>query len=134
VEPILKDLPNTRWGYEESQRVMFVADGFAYVHHPELSGDAVGLHLPAECGRISAKGDDFPTVDQVKFFTAAAFYWSRFRDDSDELFSRFEALLSRYATSILAPAHGNVVSDLTRVVPVTKEAHKRAFRAVRRAN
>src|SRR4029077_17349213 len=36
VEAIIKDLPNTQWGYESTRRILFVADGFAYVHHPEL--------------------------------------------------------------------------------------------------
>jgi hypothetical protein len=127
VEPILKDLPNTRWGCERSQRVLFVADGFAHIHRPELFGDVADIHLPGECGRLSAEGDEFPTVSQIQHYTSFAFYWSRYRDDSEDLFSRFEELVRRYDALILAPSHGNPILDLKRVISSAREGHKQAY-------
>lgn len=129
MEALLKDLPNTRWGYERSVRVLFVADGFAYLHHPDVAQEAPDTHLPSECGRVSAPGDGFPTVDQIQHYTSFAFYWARYRDDADELFARVEALLDEYNVALLAPSHGNPILDLKRVIEATRLGHKRAYLA-----
>jgi glyoxylase-like metal-dependent hydrolase (beta-lactamase superfamily II) len=133
VDAVIKDLPNTTWGYEGSQKVLFVSDGFAYLHDPSLDEDGDGLHLPGECGRVSTELDDFPGVEDVLHYTPRAIYWTLYRDDVDEMFARFYALLKKYPTAIVAPSHGNVISDPDRVIPVVMEAHRRAFQDPARA-
>lgn len=126
VEAIIKDLPNTQWGYEASQQVLFIADGCSYIHYPEIA-EGVPLHLPSECGKLTGELDNFPDVDKVLHYCAKALYWTGFRDDSEEVFERFAELMRQYPASILAPTHGNVISDVERVLPIVKEAHRRAF-------
>lgn len=132
VEAVLRDMPNTLWAYEVSQRVLFVADGFAYLHRPEGSladGDVdVDTHSPGDCGRISGVGDSFPSLADILHYCSMAFYWSRFRNDSDINFDRLQALLESNPTSILAPSHGNVTLDLDRVVSLARAAHRQAYR------
>jgi len=128
LDAAIKDLPNTRWGYEEKNQVMFVADGFSYLHHPEWGEEGVDAHVPGECGKIASVGGAFPTLDDIAYYCSVAFYWSRFRPDATQVFERLEALMQRYPPRVVAPAHGNVVTDLGRVVPLVREAHVEAFR------
>lgn len=135
VEAVLRDMINTIWLYEESQRVMFVSDGFAYLHRPDFDPDAdddsqldIDQHEPSQCGLVSNIGDAFPSLEDILFYCSLAFYWSRYRTDSDRNFDRLTDVLRDHPTKVLAPSHGNVTLDLDRVVPLAREAHRKAYR------
>ena len=38
-----------------------------------------------------------------------------------------QALMQKYPTRLIAPAHGAVIDDLDVIMPVMREAHRRAF-------
>jgi hypothetical protein len=123
---VIRDLPNTVWGYESSQQVLFVADGMSHTHHPELDDDEA-LHLPGECGLLTSEIGQPPTLDQAAFFAGRALYWSRFVDNSAALFEQFRLLLEEFPTRIIAPGHGNVIDDLESVLPIIERSHRDAF-------
>lgn len=128
TEAVIRDLPNTQWGYEAKEGVLFTSDGFAFMH----DGDAQGkfddpTHLPGECGLLTSEIDGPISVEYAAFYTGSAIYWTRFIDDSEELFGKFEALLEAHPSNVLAPGHGNVVDSLEEVLPVMKQAHREAF-------
>lgn len=132
LEAVLRDMTNTVWAYEISQQVLFVSDGFAYLHRPDyvITGEEdldIDQHLPGQCGLISGVGDTFPSLEDILHYCSMAFYWSRYRDDSDRNFDRLQDLLAENPTRILAPSHGNVTLDLDRVVPLAREAHRKAY-------
>jgi hypothetical protein len=128
VEGIIKDLPATLWGYEQSRQVLFVSDGFAYLHHPELGeGDHGPYHLPGECYRKVSELDELPTVENAQWFTGFSLYWSRFTDNSTEVFDRVRALLKTHPAALIAPAHGSVIDDVASILPVVEAAHRAAF-------
>lgn len=128
VEAIIKDLPNTLWGYEPSRRILFVADGFAYLHHPELGeGDHGPYHLPGECYRTVLELGQLPTLQAAMWFTGFSLYWSRYTNNSEEIFRRVRSLLDSHPSELLAPAHGSVIDDVPGMLPLMAEAHRAAF-------
>jgi hypothetical protein len=52
VEPVIRDLRTTWWGFDTKERVLFPGDGFAYSHYHEdghcglFAEEAVSLNLP----------------------------------------------------------------------------------------
>lgn len=128
VEAIIKDLPNTVWGYESKRRILFVADGFAYLHHPELGeGDHGPYHLPGECYSTVRELGHLPTLRSAMWFTGFSLYWSRYTDNSNEIFERVRRMLNTHPADILAPAHGSVIDDVAGMLDLMAEAHKAAF-------
>jgi hypothetical protein len=128
LEALFKDLPNTLWLYEESQRAMFVADGFAYSHNPPPPGidSDQPTHLPGQCGLTSSEMPPI-TVEQMSFILKAALNWSRYVDVRpvfEEMADMFE---NRYPTDIVLPGHGNVIVRLQDVLPVMRLAHAEVF-------
>lgn len=139
VDAVLRDMVNTVWLYEESQQALFVADGFAYLHRPDFAPEAsdesqldIDQHVPGQCGLVSNVGDAFPSLEDILFYCSLAFYWSRFRNDSDRNFDQLSELLRTHPTKILAPSHGNVTLDLDRVVPIARQAHREAYQGGRK--
>jgi flavorubredoxin len=126
IDAVIRDLPNTVWGYESSQQVLFVSDGLSHTHHPELAEDEA-LHLPGECGLLTSEIGEPPTLDQAAFFAGRALYWTRFVNNSEPLFERLRRLLDEFPTRIIAPGHGNVVDQIERVLPVIERSHRDAY-------
>jgi flavorubredoxin len=127
VEAVIHDLPNTQWGYEVSGQVLFTSDGFAFMHDGGHGDFDDAVHVPGECGLLTSEIDGPISVDYAAFYTGSAIYWTRFIDDADELFGRFEELLAEHPARVFAPGHGNVVDTLDEVLPVMKQAHVEAF-------
>jgi len=128
VEAIIKDLPNTQWGYEASRQILFVSDGFAYLHHPELGeGEHGPYHLPGECYRTVIELGQLPTLHSAMWFTGFSLYWSRFTDNADVIFQRVRRLLADHPATLLAPAHGSVIDNVPAMLPLMEEAHRAAF-------
>lgn len=127
LEAIFRDLPNTLWAYEPVAQMMFVADGFAYSHHPSREGDGGEFyHRPDECALTSA---ELPPVqvEQMSFIVRAALNWSRYVDVRP-LFSRIADLIeTEYPSRILGPAHGNVIVDLESLMPVVRRAYTEVY-------
>jgi flavorubredoxin len=128
VEGVIKDLPATLWGYERSRRVLFVSDGFAFLHHPDLGeGDHGPYHLPGECFLKVSELDQPPSLDLARWFTGFSLYWSRFTDNSAEVYARVRALLASHPADLIAPAHGCVIDDVATILPLMESAQSAAF-------
>jgi flavorubredoxin len=128
LEPAFKDLPATLWAYEERDRVLFTADGFAYAHHYSADGSDEPYHLEGECALTSSELIGAIAPQQMAFVLKAALYWSRFVEVTP-LFANLERMLEANPPAVVAPAHGNVVVDLDDVMPVMKEAYRLAYDA-----
>lgn len=127
IEAVLKDLPNTLWGYETTERVMFVSDGFSFVHRDTLaeSHDEI-VHRPEECAMTSAELPGGVNLEHAAFILLTALYWSQFVDP-EALFEEVEAVLRENPSRMIAPAHGNVIVDPDVVLPIIRKVHERAF-------
>jgi glyoxylase-like metal-dependent hydrolase (beta-lactamase superfamily II) len=123
----LKDLSSTRWGHEELQRVMFVGDGLAYTHlGADPASDEIALHRAGECALLTTELEAPPRAETAALFTQAAFWWARFVD-ARPLFAELEALLERHPSVLVAPAHGNVIADVERVMPIIEEGFRMVY-------
>jgi hypothetical protein len=126
VDAPLKDLVTTQWAYETSQQVLFVADGFGYMHaRPDLGSDQP-THRPGECSMLSTEWPEPPGIEHAAFLTRAALNWTRFVDDA-EVFEAVASVLDRYPPRLVAPAHGNVIADFDAFFPIVREAHRLAY-------
>lgn len=121
VEAPIRDLDSTQWGYESSQRVLFVSDGFSYMHDGPAYGLDEPAHAPGECSLLSTELRGPLRLERAVFLAFAALYWARFLDASG-LFDQFEELVRRYPTRLVAPAHGNVIDDLGGIMPLMRQA------------
>lgn len=127
LDAIIKDLPSTVWGYEKKRRVLFPVDALGYGHLPQPSEHVdEPLHRRGECALLASELSHPPDLDLATHLTKSSLFWSRFVH-IEPYFERFDALLEKYPTDLLAPAHGSVVDDLDVIMPVLKLAHRKAF-------
>jgi flavorubredoxin len=103
---IIHDYPSTLWAYERSRRIMFVSDGFGYLHQIE-----------AQCSLLSTELPEPPRAAQALFTLERALYWPKFADPNP-VFEELQTLFSKYPTSMVAPGHGNVISNPKELVPL----------------
>jgi flavorubredoxin len=100
-EAIVRDLPNTLWGFDDKSGALFVADGFGFSHY----------HGADECGAYPEEIDDELTPDQVTFLNDAALAWIRYTDLTP-IMARVDALIAELGARFVAPAHGAVITDV----------------------
>lgn len=104
VAPIIYDLPQTLWAYVPARGVLFVSDGLAHEHH-----------TPVECGRTTDELPELPAPENFALYNDRAFYWSRYVD-MDVYFERLRGFLRDNPTTLMAPAHGTVITNLHAVI------------------
>jgi hypothetical protein len=121
VDAVMRDLPNTVWGHEGKNGVLFVADAFQYMHH---AGEDGALHRPGECRVLSSELPTLPTIQQAQLITRAALAWTRLTD-ANRYVDEILALIARYPTRLVAPTHGNVIDDLDPILPIMRMAYRR---------
>jgi hypothetical protein len=126
VDAVLKDLPSTQWGYESSQQVLFVSDGFAYSHRPPLEGDDRPTHSPGECDMFASELEAAPGPEQIVWITKAALYWTHFVK-MDLFLEWFEEVLYEHPARFVAPAHGSVIDDVDAVLWTVWEALRMSY-------
>lgn len=127
VTAMIRDLPNTLWGYAPRAKTLFTADGFCYMHRPELDDDEPA-HLPGECALTTGELSRPVSVTNAAFFTGSALYFSRFVDDAEERYAQVADFAESIGAEIVAPTHGNVITDLSAVLPIIRAGHKQAYR------
>jgi hypothetical protein len=127
VTAMIRDLPNTLWGYAPRAKALFTADGFCYMHRPELDDDEPA-HLPGECGLTTGELSRPVSVANAAFFTGSALYFSRFVDDADERYAEVAQFAESIGAEIVCPTHGNVITELSEVLPIVRAGHKQAYR------
>ena len=127
VDAVLKDLPSTMWGYESKTQTLFVVDGFGYSHRaavtPELDEPT---HLPGECALTIEEIPGPVEIDNATFILRTALYWSRYVR-ADKIIGDIRMLIERYPTRVIAPAHGNVITDVASILPIVHSVHAQAY-------
>lgn len=126
-EALIRDLPNTQWGFVPESGVLFTADGFCYTHRPELD-DEDPLHFPGECGLTTDELSEPIRVESAAFYAGSAIYWARFANDADLVYDRVNRLVDELGVKIVAPTHGNVITNVKEVAPIIRAGHKRSYR------
>lgn len=109
VDPVIRDLRTTWWGFDEKERVLFPGDGFAYSHY----------HEDGHCGLFAeeAVSLDIPEVSAV--FADLALFWTKFTE-MEVYTERLEAMLKELDVRVIGPAHGLPVLDPATTFPKIK--------------
>jgi flavorubredoxin len=127
---IVLDLQNSLWALDSRTGTLFVSDGFSYIHELphgyEPDDDEPPVHVAGQCELTSAELAGGPTVDQAVYGTARGLYWTRWVD-LETTYDDVLRLVRGRDVRIIAPAHGNVVTDIERVLAVMVGANRRIY-------
>src|SRR5215472_2078299 len=115
VEPVIRDLRTTWWGFETRERVLFPGDGFAYSHY----------HLDGHCGLLAEEAVSLDLPDVSAVFADLALFWTKFAD-MDAYCERLDRLIERLSVQTIAPTHGLPITDVKATVPKVQEGLKAA--------
>ena len=127
LDAIIEDLPNTVWAYEHKRQVLFPVDALGYGHLPQKAEfPDEPLHRAGECALLSSELRASPDLKLATHLTQSSLFWSRYVEITPYL-ERMAELLQKYPTRLIAPAHGSVIDDLDVIMPVMREAHRKAY-------
>jgi flavorubredoxin len=115
VEPVIRDLRTTWWGFDTGERVLFPGDGFAYSHY----------HEDGHCGLVAEEAVSLDLPDVSAVFADLALFWTKFAN-MDAYCDRLDQLIERLGVKTIAPTHGLPITDVKATVPKVKEGLKAA--------
>lgn len=110
VEPVIRDLRTSLWGFDSKGRVLFPGDGFAYSHY----------HWDGHCGLIAEEATSLDLADVSAVFAERALFWTKFANMNIYV-DKLEALLRELKVKIIAPTHGLPILDLAQTVPKVRD-------------
>lgn len=110
VEAAVHDLPNTLWGYDPDEQVLFVSDAYPYTHE----------HEAGQCGLTSEELPEPIRPEDTSVVISRALNWARYVE-SEIVIDHLHAFLKRHPAKVIAPAHGGVITnpaEITRVFEI----------------
>jgi len=110
VEPVIRDLRTSLWGFDTAGEVLFPGDGFAYSHY----------HWDGHCGRVAEEAETLDLIDTSAVFAELALFWTNFADMSLYV-EKLDAVLDELNVSVVAPTHGLPILDPKTTVPKVAE-------------
>ncbi|WP_332682473.1 MBL fold metallo-hydrolase [Bosea sp. (in: a-proteobacteria)] len=108
VPPIWRDLRDTLWAFDTTERSLFVSDAFAYLHY----------HEDGQCDLLTSE-QPLPDVRMIQFFNERAMYWTR-HTDPQHSFEDIDEMIRVLEPEIIATAHGGVVDEREAMLPLVK--------------
>ncbi len=102
VEPVIRDLRTTWWGFDTRERVLFPGDGFAYSHY----------HEDGHCGLVAEEAVSLDLPDVSSTFADLALFWTKFAD-MNVYCDRLDHLIERLGVKTIAPTHGLPITDVS---------------------
>lgn len=124
----IRDLHNTLWAYDTGSRMLFVSDGFAFIHEfpsDDLEDDEP-IHREDQCRFTSRELDGAVTVEAAAYGAGRSLYWTRFVDVA-AAFDVIEQVLTDKDVQLIGPAHGAVIDDIEQGLRVALGAHRKVF-------
>jgi flavorubredoxin len=110
VEPVIRDLRTTWWGFDTKERVLFPGDGFAYSHY----------HEDGHCGLFAEEAVSLNLPEVSAVFADRALFWTKFTD-MNLYADRLQWLVDELDVRVIAPSHGLPILDPAATVPKVKE-------------
>lgn len=110
VEPVIRDLRTTWWGFDTKERVLFPGDGFAYSHY----------HEDGHCGLFAEEAVSLNLPEVSAVFADRALFWTKFTD-MNLYADRLQWLVDDLDVRVIAPSHGLPILDPAATVPKVKE-------------
>ena len=110
VEPVIRDLRTTWWGFETRDHALFPGDGFAYSHY----------HEDRHCGLVAEEATTLDLKDTTAVFADLALFWTKFADMRNYC-DRLDHLIKTLDVKTVAPTHGLVITDVAKTLPKVKD-------------
>jgi flavorubredoxin len=110
VEPVVRDMRTTWWGFETRERVLFPGDGFAYSHY----------HEDGHCGLVAEEAASLDLQDTTAVFADLALWWTKWADMRNYC-DRLDRLIETLGVKTVCPTHGLVITDVAKTMPKVKE-------------
>lgn len=114
VPAVVHDLKNTLWGYDTLHKILFVSDGYPYTHE----------HEAGQCALTSEELPHTPAPEDTGPVIEGALGWTR-HVDAELVIKDILDVLERYPPTIVAPAHGGVVTNPAELTEVFKGGLRR---------
>ena len=105
VEPVIRDLRTSWWGFETRDRVLFPGDGFAYSHY----------HEDGHCGLTAEEAISLDLPDVSATFANLALFWTKFAD-MEKYTERLNEVMKELGVKTIAPTHGLPITDMNETV------------------
>ena len=105
---IWADLPETLWGFETRNRILFCSDGFSSTH----------IHTPGHCGLTSSE-QTLPSQKMMRMSNEIILQWTKYLS-VENTFAPIDRLIEMLQPRTIAPAHGPVIDNPEIVVPIIK--------------
>lgn len=105
VEPVIRDLRTSWWGFETRDRVLFPGDGFAYSHY----------HEDGHCGLTAEEAISLDLPDVSATFANLALFWTKFAD-MERYTERLNEVMKELGVKMIAPTHGLPITDMNETV------------------
>ena len=110
VEPVIRDLRTTWWGFDTKERVLFPGDGFAYSHY----------HEDGHCGLLAEEAISLDLADVSAVFADRALFWTKFTDMRLYV-DRLQWLCDQLDVQAIAPTHGLPILNVPKTMPKLQE-------------
>ena len=110
VEPVIRDLRTTWWGFETRDRVLFPGDGFAYSHY----------HQDGHCGLLAEEAASLDLPDVSSTFADLALFWTKFVP-MEIYVARLDWLIRKLDVQVIAPTHGLPIADVAATAPKVEQ-------------
>jgi len=117
VPAVIRDLPNTLWGYDPDARVLFVSDAYPYTHEHEVG----------QCGMTAEEMPKAVRPEDTDVVIERALSWTRYVD-AEVVIAELEAFLASHPADIIAPAHGGVITNPKALTAVFEAGLRRVRR------
>jgi flavorubredoxin len=114
VPAVIHDIPNSLWGYEPDQRILFVSDACPYTHE----------HEAHQCGLTSDELPEEIRPEDTSVVIGFALNWVR-HVDTDVTMARLNAFLERHPVDMIGPAHGGVITNPKQVTRIFEQGMRR---------
>ncbi|MGI9521933.1 MAG: MBL fold metallo-hydrolase [Hyphomicrobiaceae bacterium] len=106
VEPVIRDLRTSLWGFDTKDNVLFPGDGFAYSHY----------HWDGHCGMTAEEAQSLDLAETSAVFAERALFWTKFADMNIYV-DKLEELIRDLDAKLVAPTHGLPVTNIPVTLP-----------------
>lgn len=106
---VWRDFKDTLWAFETRSKVLFVADGFAFLHY----------HGEGECDHTAVESKSVPTPELFQHYGEKALNWAMYTDVRTT-FEDLDGVMEAFDPSIVAGAHGPVIDNPGDILPLAK--------------
>lgn len=118
VEALLHDLPNTLWGYQEKDGILFACDAYCFTHEHHQAG---------ECAMTAEELAYDVDISHTRWVLERGLAFTR-HVDPEVYCDAFDAFFEKLNVNMIAPTHGGVITDPAEMTRVFK-ASLRSVRA-----